>query len=396
MKFSGAGQMRCIRSISGLRSALLLLSMTLVAVPMVSGQRPSPAGPVDTVRRATPVGGPVLMGTDTLFMLYGQLGPFGPVERASAVTARLIHWRGALARGADTIRVSAADGRHELTIEDQVLMTVLDADTLPGMTRAATAAAFAGRIQAAAASAEQAISVQAITMDAIYALATTVALVLILLLMRTVFRRLYAAFHPTKVQPLRLQRFELLSARQLAAGLTGIMRAVRVVLTLVLSYFYISLVLSFFPWTASLSRQIIGYVITPLEAVGAAFLAYLPKVFFIVVIVVVTRYLLKVIHLVFRAIGSGALSWHGFNREWADPTYNIIRFLVIAFAGVVMWPYLPGSGSDAFKGVSLFVGVLFSLGSSSAVGNIVAGVVLTYTQAFRVEIASASGRTPAT
>jgi small-conductance mechanosensitive channel len=102
------------------------------------------------------------------------------------------------------------------------------------------------------------------------------------------------------------------------------------------------------------------------------------------VIVLVTRYILKAIHLVFRAIGAGAVTFRGFHRDWAAPTYNIVRFLVIAFAVVVMWPYLPGSGSDAFKGVSLFVGVLFSLGSSGAVGNIVAGVVLTYTRAFQI------------
>lgn len=369
--------------------ALLLLAVTLGAAGSLAGQRPAPAGatmaaPIDTLAPAAPLSAPVLMDSDTLFMLYGHLGPFGPVERATAVNSRLIHWRAELARGTDTIHVAAIDERHQLSIGDQVLMTVLDADTLPGMSRAATATEFARRIQVASASAVQAVSVKAITIDALYALATTVVLVLILVLMRLIFRRLYAAFHPTRVQPLRLQRFELLSAHQLAGGIKALVRAVRVLLTLALCYFYISLVLSFFPWTVSLSRQIIGYVVTPLEAVGASILAYLPNIFFILVIVVVTRYLLKMIHLVFRAIGSGAIAWDGFNREWADTTYNIVRFLVIAFAGVVLWPKLPGSGSAAFKGASIFVGVLFSLGSTSAIGNIVAGVVLTYTQAFRV------------
>ena len=93
-------------------------------------------------------------------------------------------------------------------------------------------------------------------------------------------------------------------------------------------------------------------------------LEYLPKLFFIAVIVIVTRYLLKVIRLLFRAVETGALPIEGFYREWARPTYFIVRFIVIVFAAVVMFPYLPGAGSDAFKGISLFVGVLLSLGFS--------------------------------
>ncbi|TFG89303.1 MAG: mechanosensitive ion channel family protein, partial [Gemmatimonadales bacterium] len=178
--------------------------------------------------------------------------------------------------------------------------------------------------------------------------------------------------------------FELLSAARFADALTLVVRVTRVVLTVMLLYLFVPLVLSFFPWTAPLSRRIVGYVLSPLHTVWLGFTGYLPKVFFILVIVLVTRYLLSLIRLVFQALKTGALALEGFHADWADPTYNIVRFLVIAFAAVVMFPYLPGAGSDAFKGVSLFVGVLFSLGSSGAVGNIVAGVVLTYTRAFQI------------
>ena len=110
----------------------------------------------------------------------------------------------------------------------------------------------------------------------------------------------------------------------------------------------------------------------------------MPSLFYLIVIVLVTRYLLKLIHAIFRAIESGAITFAGFYREWAEPTYKIARVLVLALAAVLCFPYLPGAHTDAFKGVSLFLGVLFSLGSSSAVSNIVAGIVLTYTRAFEV------------
>jgi len=106
--------------------------------------------------------------------------------------------------------------------------------------------------------------------------------------------------------------------------------------------------------------------------------------FFIIAIVVVTHYILKLIRLVFAEIGKGTISIPGFFSEWAEPTFKIVRFLIIAFAAVVAFPYLPGSESPAFKGVSIFLGLLFSLGSTSAIANIVAGVILTYTRAFRI------------
>ena len=73
-----------------------------------------------------------------------------------------------------------------------------------------------------------------------------------------------------------------------------------------------------------------------------------------------------------------------FPAEWADPTNKIVRVLLIAFGLVVAFPYLPASDSPAFAGVSVFMGVLFSLASSSALSNMIAGIVLTYTGAFRL------------
>jgi small-conductance mechanosensitive channel len=66
------------------------------------------------------------------------------------------------------------------------------------------------------------------------------------------------------------------------------------------------------------------------------------------------------------------------------PTYRLVRILVVAFAVVVAYPYVPGSQTDAFKGVSIFIGIVFSLGSSSLIGNIIAGYSMTYRRAFRV------------
>jgi small-conductance mechanosensitive channel len=136
-------------------------------------------------------------------------------------------------------------------------------------------------------------------------------------------------------------------------------------------------------------------VLTPLGQAGRGFIAYLPDLFAIAVIVVVVRYLLKFIHLFFVGIERGAITLPGFYRDWGEPTYKIVRFLVIVFAAVMLYPYLPGSDTDAFKGISIFLGVLVSFGSSSAIANIIAGVVMTYMRPFqlgdRVKIADTVG-----
>jgi small-conductance mechanosensitive channel len=150
-----------------------------------------------------------------------------------------------------------------------------------------------------------------------------------------------------------------------------------------------------FPWTEPYADRFFHWILVPLQEIGAAVIGYVPNVFYIAVIVGVTYYALRFIRLFFDGLEHGTLVFPGFYREWALPTFKIVRFLVLAFALIVVFPYLPGSGSDAFKGVSVFLGVLLSLGSAGAIGNMVAGVVITYMRPFelgdRVKIADTVG-----
>jgi small-conductance mechanosensitive channel len=117
---------------------------------------------------------------------------------------------------------------------------------------------------------------------------------------------------------------------------------------------------------------------------GRAFLKFIPNLIFISIFVIIVRYFLKVMRMFFAAIESETIKFTGFDRDWAKPTYKAARLLVIVFAAVVIYPHVPGSESPAFKGISIFLGVLFSLGSSSAISNIIAGYTMTYRRAFKV------------
>ncbi len=133
-----------------------------------------------------------------------------------------------------------------------------------------------------------------------------------------------------------------------------------------------------------LARSLLAIAIDPLRTMALGLIGLVPNLVFLAILVLVTRYLLKLIRLFFEGVAGGTVTLKEFDPEWAWPTYRLVRLLVIAFAAVVAYPYIPGSGSEAFKGVSLFIGIIFSLGSSSLIGNLIAGYSMTYRRAFRL------------
>ncbi|MFM7442104.1 MAG: mechanosensitive ion channel family protein, partial [Snowella sp.] len=158
----------------------------------------------------------------------------------------------------------------------------------------------------------------------------------------------------------------------------------RLFFVLIICYVYLSFVLSLFPWTRNFSLIILSQSLKILGFIFNQTVKYLPNVFVIVVIIAITYYILRGIKPFFTAIQRGNLVIAGFYPDWAVPTYKILSILIIALAAVVAFPYLPGFDSPAFRGISVFLGILFSLGSTSAVANVVGGVILIYTRAFQI------------
>jgi small-conductance mechanosensitive channel len=122
----------------------------------------------------------------------------------------------------------------------------------------------------------------------------------------------------------------------------------------------------------------------PIIDLARGLLRFLPNLAFLVVIFLASRYLLKLIRLLFTGLHHESIVIKGFYPEWAMPTFRLLRILVIVFAIVVAYPHIPGSGSSAFKGLSVFLGLLLSIGSSSFISNVIAGYSLTYRRAFKL------------
>ncbi len=220
-----------------------------------------------------------------------------------------------------------------------------------------------------------------------YAFITTLILAFLLILFKFLFRQALPPHRGLEGDKNQSPPGPGFGSSQRGAGrefLVGAVRWARIVLTVALFYLYVPLVLEFFPWTRGLSNRIYTWSWDSVALVGNAIWGYIPNLFIIALIVLLTHYIIKGFKFFFQAVEQGRVKLPVVAPDLAMMTFKIVRFLLIAFSIVVLYPYLPGSDSAAFKGVSIFVGVLFSLGSSSAVANIFAGLSLTYMRAYRV------------
>ncbi len=188
----------------------------------------------------------------------------------------------------------------------------------------------------------------------------------------------------TLIKSVKVKNLEILSDERILEIIKFGIKVGRFFFLILLTYFYITLLFSLFYFTRTWASTLFGYIINPLGNVVISFIKFLPHLFSILVIAFVTRYVIKFIKFIFGEIERETITFVKFPSEWAVPTYKIVRFLVIVFAAIVIFPYIPGSDSSFFRGISIFLGILFSFGSTSAVSNIVGGVVLTYMRPFKI------------
>ncbi|MDR2731211.1 MAG: mechanosensitive ion channel family protein [Treponema sp.] len=186
-----------------------------------------------------------------------------------------------------------------------------------------------------------------------------------------------------KIKPLTIKKLKVLTSKQIINAIQFFLKILKYLVTLIQLFLTVPIVFSLFPATKNLASTLFGYILTPLKNIVLGVIHYIPNLFTIAIIIIVTRYVLKGLKFFAVRIGKGRLVIPGFYADWADPTYKILQVLLWAFTVAIVYPYLPGSESRVFQGVSVFVGIIFSLGSSSAIGNLVAGLVITYMRPFK-------------
>lgn len=336
----------------------------------------------------TNAGAPVVLHRDTLFVLYNPVGSFSKEERAEAISKRIR----ALAEDRffkpDSVNLLENALSVDVLYADRVLMSVTEADAATAeKPMLELAEIYAANIKRSVKAYSEQYSLREILTEIGLALLVLVAFFLLIKYVNKLFRYFFKKIEEQqnkRIKGLKVKNYELLTPEREVGLLLTAMKFVRLIVIFMLVYFLLPILFSIFPWTEGYADTLLLYILNPLRKIGLGLLSYIPNMLTILVIVVVTHYAVKLFRFLAEEVESGKLEIPGFYADWAKPTYNIIRFLLYAFMFVVIFPYLPGSSSPVFQGVSVFIGILFSLGSSSAIANMVAGMVLTYMRSFRI------------
>jgi small-conductance mechanosensitive channel len=368
-----------------LRKTFVILAMVIALTGGTAAIAPvRGAAPVDEISVET---SPVRIDGTALFSVRG-VSAYTARERAAAIAGRIT----AIAddRAVKIEAIAAVESEHSTEIKagNRPIMFVYDADAeLEAVSRQMLAQAYTAKIRAAVETYRHDRGTRNIARAGSFALAATIVLGALLLLIRFLFRRLTARAEERfalKIQQLQARSHDIVRTEWMWTAISRGLRTSKIILVLLLVFFYIELMLSLFPWTRTYAVPMLDLLIAPLQDIARSVLDYLPKLAFLVVLVLVARYGLNLLQSFFMGIQRGRIAFAGFEAEWALPIYKLARVVVIAFMVVVAYPYIPGSESPAFKGISLFLGVVFSLGSSSSIANIVAGYMVIFRRAFKV------------
>jgi len=360
-----------------------------VLLTLASGQAALSSEPAKIVadREVAVQTAPVRIDGKVLFPVRG-ISAYPAAERAAAIAKRITALADDPAVKADSIVAVESDHSTDIMTGDRMILSVFDADAGPErVSRQVLANAYAAKIRTAIETYRQDRASRSIVRGSVKAVGAALLLVVLVLLIERAFRRLLAAVEvrfTARIRELQARSHDIVRTEWIWGMIRGSLKAVRVILILLAVFFYISLVLSLFPWTRTYATPFLDLVLAPLGSIGTSVLDYLPKLFFLIVLVLIARYGLNVLKVFFLGIERSRIKISGFDAEWAVPAYKLARLAVIAFTVVVAYPYIPGSESPAFKGVSLFLGVVFSLGSSSSIANIVAGYMVIFRSAFKV------------
>ncbi len=372
----------------GRKAKWMALAFVLTIMPFQLGAGAAPEPEAEVLKTVKPAGAPVVVNDQTLFYIQAKILSISPENRAQIITERITKLAKDPLLNIDSIVVSDAETTTDIVSGELTIMTITEMDAAAaGRPRLELANENAKIIKKAIQDYRKVYGLKSLGLEMLIALIATAALILIFIFNKKLFLKLYAqlyAWKDVQIHAVKFQKLELISSAQLTYFLVKLAKGARASIIILLLYFYLLLVLGLFPWTRKIYLAILGYILSPLEAVGRSITSYLPNLFFLLVIILVAYYGLKLIKLIFTAMEKGSIVIPGFYSDWARPTYKIVRLVIIAFATVVAFPYLPGSGSSAFKGVSIFAGVLLSFGSAGAISNAIAGVILTYMRAFKI------------
>ena len=335
------------------------------------------------------IGYPVTLLNDTLYYVYLRLGSFKANDRAESITKKIANLYESAFFYPDSLKVVQSEDSYDLIYNnDVVVMAITDLDALWfNKTPDVLAAEYLDIIKKRIKYQKSQHSLINWAKRIGLVLAVILGLTVLIKLINFLFKKGEIYFRRKNQQLFDYlvgKEIKILSPEQIQNILLKVYNVVRILVIIIIIYLSLPLMFSIFPETENLTSQLIQWVLTPVLKTLNAVIAFLPDLFTIIIIYLFFKYTIKGLKYFVTEISRGNIRVNGFHQDWATPTFNILKFVLYAFMLVIIWPYLPGSDSAAFQGVSVFLGILISLGSSSAITNMVAGLVITYMRPFKI------------
>lgn len=342
---------------------------------------------IDSLKSVTK-GFPVVPFNDTLFFVYGKIGPFTAQDRAKGIKERIIKIYNDPFYKSDSLKIIESENTFDIVYGETIVLSVFEKDALwQNKTKSELAGIYLNKIKSDIEKNLEANSYKNILYRVVYVLLILLSLYILIRLNNRIFKFVNNYFDKKKskyVGSIKIRNYDILTKERLEGGVQFVIKIAKLFFLLTLIYISSAILFGIFPATKGIADTLINYVISPVNKIINSLVKFIPNLISIIIIVFFTRYFIKFIKFIAKEIETGVLDINGFHKEWVMPTYKIVRFLVLAFAAIVIFPYLPGSNSHIFQGVTVLLGILISFGSSTAISNVVSGLVITYMRPFKI------------
>lgn len=342
---------------------------------------------IDSLRMVTQ-GIPVVVDNDTLFYFYAKRGGHTPQQRAENVANDITELGKRFNLQPDSLYIESSDIVTDVMYDNKVIVSFTDLDGLwENCSRDQLAASKRLVIVEKLRLMKEEHGMLQLCKRIIYFVLVLIGQFLLFWGTNWLFRKLkvrIVRLRNTRLKPFSIQDYELLDTQKQVKLLIFLANLVRYVFMFLQLLLTVPLLFSIFPQTKSFAYLLLSYIWEPIRSILVGIVSYIPNLFTIFVIYMAIRYLVRLVRYLAGEVQSERLKLRGFYPDWAIPTYHIIRFLLYAFMIAMIYPYLPGSNSGVFQGISVFVGLIVSLGSSTVIGNIIAGLVITYMRPFKI------------
>ncbi|GHV64107.1 mechanosensitive ion channel protein MscS [Bacteroidia bacterium] len=327
---------------------------------------------------------PVVLSDDTLFYVYAGIGGINVKKRADIVAENIAALTTLPFFDADSLCIEENAGECNIVYKQSIIfaVTTRQADELQ-LPKRDLAEMYVASILQAVTAARSTIVWKTVLIRIAEGLLLLVVTYFLLKYLNIFYRRTRLYILTRKDKTIKKLYYIVDANKQIAIEAT-ILRIIRLALYILVLYFFLLFLFMLVPGTKWLSTLLLGYIVSPLKAAFFAVWNYIPDLIVIVIIIFIFKYVIKAIRIIADKIANESISVNGFHPEWTSATFNIIKVILYVFMFILIFPHLPNADSGVFQGVTVFMGLLISLGSTSLIGNLMAGLVITYMRPFKI------------